>query len=69
MRTVEMDGREIGRGQRPFRGFHDQASDDVAELLWRLDVGWIAAVALMLGVVSGAILFYVRSDGRHPPDA
>lgn len=64
-RTLEVDGREIGRGQRPLLDFHDQPSEDAVDLLWRLDIGWIAVTTLLIVVALGAILIFVASDRRR----
>ena len=67
-RTLEVDGREIGRGQRPLPDFHDPPSDDAIDLLWRLDIGWIAVTTLLVVVAVGVTLTYVASDRRRSPD-
>jgi hypothetical protein len=66
-RTLEVDGREIGRGRRPLLDFYDQPSDDAVDLLWRLDIGWIAVTTPLIVAALGVIMIYVASDRRRSP--
>lgn len=54
-RTIELDGKEVGRGHLQLSGFHDALSDESADLLWRIDFGWMAlAVVVALFVFATA---------------
>ena len=62
-RTVEFDGREIGRGRKPLGDFHPALSDDALDRLWRLDFGWIALVSLIIAGAAFGVLGRVGSGG------
>ncbi len=47
-RTVEVDGREVARGNRPLTGAPGEANTRLAEALWMVDLGWFALAGLGL---------------------
>jgi len=61
-RTIEFDGREVGRGRKPLDGFHPSLSDDAQDRLWRLDFGWIALLSLAIAATLFWALRLVGSD-------
>jgi hypothetical protein len=61
-RTIEFDGREVGRGRKPLDGFHPTLSDDALDRLWRLDFGWIALLSLIIAATPSWALRLVGPD-------
>jgi hypothetical protein len=41
VRTIELNGRELGHGERPFTDFVDAPSTEVQLRRWQLDLGWV----------------------------
>jgi hypothetical protein len=62
-RTVEFDGREVGRGRKPLVD-SIQLSGDVLDRVWRLDFGWIALLSLIIAIPVFAVRRRVAS-GRY----
>jgi hypothetical protein len=56
LRTVEVDGVELGHGQRRVVKVHDAASDRVAALAWRVDLGWLGVFILGALAIAAAAL-------------
>ena len=53
VRTIELNGRQVAHGARPFVDFAEGVTDDVALSRWRFDLGWlvVGAIAIFLALV------------------
>jgi hypothetical protein len=59
LRTIEVNGHEVGQGRKPFRDFVQPLDGEAGSRRWRFDLGWLVvggiaayiAVALTLGRV------------------
>ena len=54
VRTIEVDDEEVGRGSKPFVEYARVPRSSTRDLLWRLDLGWAVALAVVafLGVAA-----------------
>jgi hypothetical protein len=46
VRTIELNGRQVAHGVRPFVDFADDVTDETAVSRWRFDLGWLVVGAL-----------------------
>jgi len=56
-RTVEWNGREVGRGNRAFAEFRPAPSERARRILWTVDFVWLATI---VGVVAVVLLIVRR---------
>jgi hypothetical protein len=54
-RTIELDGVEIAQGRMTFVDFREPPSDESAQLISRLDLGWIGVAALSVAIAFGVL--------------
>jgi len=70
VRIIELNGREVAQGRRPFTDFTPAPSTGTGLRRWRVDLGWlvVGAVAAYLGgaaIVSRVVRGPSRDIGRR----
>ena len=46
VRTIELNGREVAQGRRPFTDFVPASSTGTGVRRWRIDLGWLVVCAV-----------------------